>query len=281
MGFATVRTIVTDTVIVIWDRLQAAEMPIPDHDKWTSIADKFFARCDFPLCIGALDGKHVKIKAPPNSGSKYFNYKGHHSVVLMAIADADCKFIVINVGAYGSNSDGGILQDSAFYKLLNSNNLNIPNPTFIPGTNTTVPFVFVADEAFPLSPNMMRPFPRRELTDEKRIFNYRLSRARRQVECAFGILSSMWRILLGTIEVHDTFACHIVKAVCVLHNMILNKEEERIPFISNDELAVEARTRNNDLPACNRRPGNEAIIIRDKFMSYFVSPLGSLPWQNN
>ncbi|GFN98503.1 transposase [Plakobranchus ocellatus] len=105
----------------------------------------------------------------------------------MAIADADCKFIVIDVGAYVSNSDGGIIQDSAFYKLLNSNNLNIPEPTFIPGTNTTVPFVFVADEAFPLSPNMMRPFPRRELTDEKRIFNYRVSRARRQVECAFGI----------------------------------------------------------------------------------------------
>ncbi|GFN93929.1 transposase [Plakobranchus ocellatus] len=189
----------------------------------------------------------------------------------MAIAGADCKFIVIDVGAYGSNSDGGIIQDSAFYKLLNSNNLNIPEPTFIPGTNTTVPFVFVADEAFPLSPNMMRPFPRREVTDEKRIFNYRLSMARRQVECAFGILSSMWRILLGTIEVHDTFACHIVKAVCALYNVILN----------NDELAVEARTRNNDLPACNRRPGNEAMIIRDKFMSYFVSPLGSLPWQNN
>ncbi|GFO41575.1 hypothetical protein PoB_006808000 [Plakobranchus ocellatus] len=120
---------------------------------------------------------------------------------------------VIDVGPYGSNSDGGIIQDSAFYKLLNSNNLNIPELTFTPRTDITVPFVFVAYEAFPFTPNMMRPFHRREVTDEKRIFNYRVSRARRQVKCPFGILSSMWRILLATIEVHNTFACDI-KAVC-------------------------------------------------------------------
>ena len=65
----------------------------------------------------------------------------------------------------------------------------------------------------------MRPSPRRELADEKTIFNYRLSRARRQVECAFGILSSMWRILLATIEVHDPFACDIVKEVYVSYTI--------------------------------------------------------------
>lgn len=281
MGVTTIRIIVNETVKVIWDKLQAIEMPIPDENKWTSIAENFFARCDFPLCLGAIDGKHIKIKAPPNSGSKYFNYKGHHSVVLMAVADADCKFTVVDVGAYGSNSDGGIFQDSAFYKLVLSKKLNIPQPSTIPGTDITVPFVFVADEAFPLSSNIMRPFPRRELTDDKRAFNYRLSRARRQVECAFGILSSMWRILLGTIEVHDAFACDIVKAVCVLHNMILNKEEERIPHIAMDDIEVQERTPTNAIPICNRRPANDAMIIRDRFMSYFVSPNGSLPWQNN
>ena len=54
----------------------------------------------------------------------------------------------MDVGAYGSNSDGSIIQDSAFYKLLKSNKLNIPEPKTIPGTDITVPFVFVADEAF-------------------------------------------------------------------------------------------------------------------------------------
>ena len=122
MGYSTVRTIVKDTVIFIWNKLQAREMPIPNEQKWISIADKFFARCDYPSCLGAIDGKHIKIKAPPNSGSKYYNYKGHHSVVLLAIADADCRYIIVDVGAYGSNSDGGIIQDSAFTSCSNQTN---------------------------------------------------------------------------------------------------------------------------------------------------------------
>ena len=83
---------------------------------------------------------------------------------------------------------------------------------------------------------------------------------------------------LGTIKVHYTFACDIVKAMCVLHNMILNKEEDRrIPPTSFDDVVTEATIHTIDLSAYNRRPRNEAMVIRDKFMSYFVSPVGSLP----
>lgn len=83
-------------------------------------------------------------------------------------------------------------------------------------------FVLVVDETFPLSYDMLRPLARRELTNEKRMFNYRLSRTRRQVDCAFGnIISSMSRILLRTIEVQDIFASHIINAACALQNMIL------------------------------------------------------------
>ncbi|GFS20270.1 nuclease harbi1, partial [Elysia marginata] len=131
------------------DQITTHRDAVPDEDSWKNIAREFFSEWDFPLCVGAIDGKHIRIKAPRNAGSKYFNYKGFHSVVLMAVSDARGRFIVIDVGAYGSCSDGGIIQDSTFYKLVKADKLNVPKPSAIPGTDIEAPHVFAADEAFP------------------------------------------------------------------------------------------------------------------------------------
>ncbi|XP_018371952.1 PREDICTED: uncharacterized protein LOC108766874 [Trachymyrmex cornetzi] len=111
-------------------------------------------------------------------------------MVLLAICDATYKFTWIDIGQYGSISDGGVWANTEFASNLAAGNIFLPDPTLLPGTNIPFPFVFIGDEAFPLSTHMMRPYPRKKLTDDMRIFNYRLSRARRTIENTFGILTA-------------------------------------------------------------------------------------------
>ena len=278
LGLSTVQGIVKTTVKVLWKRLQPLHMPTPDETTWTKTAEDFYQRWNFPLCVGAIDGKHVQVKAPVHSGSQYYNYKGHYSIVLIAVVDATGKFLVIDVGGYGSCSDGGIFKKSVSFKSLTARKLQLPLPAKIPNTDIQLPHVFVGDEAFALMPNLMRPVPRRSLTDEKRIFNYRLSRARRQVECTFGVVSSVWRIMRKPMEVAAEFAIDIVKAVCVLHNYVQNKEPERITLMQQ---LVQNDNQGERLPSDMGRVANETVTVRNTLMSYFVSSAGSVPWQTD
>jgi hypothetical protein len=99
----------------------------------------------------------------------------------MALVDANYKYLMIDVGAYGSNSDGGIFANCQFGKSWSQNcrGLSIPEDRPLPGSesNLKLPQVIVADEAFSLKHNILRPFPGRNLTQRQRIFNYRLPRA--------------------------------------------------------------------------------------------------------
>ena len=222
VGISTVSSIVPDVATALWDSLVEEFMAVPTTDEWRSIAGRFEERWNFPLCCGALDGKHVVIKAPAHSGSQFYNYKGTFSLVLLAVVDAEYCFRVIDVGGYGRTSDGGILANSAFGAALQSGILQLPADLPLPGADHRgpQPHVFVADEAFPLRKNLMRPFPGRNLARERRVFNYRLSRARMVVENAFGILSSQWRVYRRAFEVNVEVAEKCVKATCVLHNFM-------------------------------------------------------------
>lgn len=110
----------------------------------------------------------------------------------MAVASSDYKFIMVDVGQIGSASDGGVWDNCQFGDAWKRGRVNVPPPKELPGTLEKKEYVMVADEAFPLQTNLMRPFPGRDLnTVVKRRYNYRLSRARRVIENAFGMYVTM------------------------------------------------------------------------------------------
>lgn len=75
VGIETARVAIHVTCRALWDRLKSHFMKVPTQADWIEIASGFAMRWQFPNCLGAVDGKHVAITAPPNSGSLYFNYK--------------------------------------------------------------------------------------------------------------------------------------------------------------------------------------------------------------
>lgn len=91
-------------------------------------------------------------------GSIYYNYKHTHSIVIMAICDGDYKFIYIDAGANGRIADGGIFNKSSFATAMSNGSLHLPAPQPLPGRGVDVPHVNVADDAFAIKPEILKPY---------------------------------------------------------------------------------------------------------------------------
>ncbi|EFN81602.1 hypothetical protein EAI_07579, partial [Harpegnathos saltator] len=117
---------------------------------WKKITAEFEEQWNFPHCIGAIDGKHVAIKCPNHAGSTYYNYKGFHSIVLIAIVSASCRFMLVDVGAQDRHSDGGIFLNSVMGQIFHRDALDIPMPSACSFDRPPLPYMLVADEAFQL-----------------------------------------------------------------------------------------------------------------------------------
>ncbi|XP_064109600.1 putative nuclease HARBI1 [Macrobrachium nipponense] len=144
------------------------------------------------LLCGSLDGKHIAIKKPKGGGSLYFNYKKFHSIVLMALSDAKYKFLFINVGAEGGARDGGTWQKCNLARAIANNRAGLPQDRNLPNDDEPIPFHMVADHASALNTWLMKPYSHQSQDPTERIYGYRLSRACRVLENAFGLLQMRW-----------------------------------------------------------------------------------------
>lgn len=209
----------------------------------------------------------------------------------MAIASAQYKFIMVDIGGEGRHSDGGVFKNSVMGYRFQHNQMYIPAPTPIINEGKAMPYMLVADEAFQLNRFTLRPYPGKTLTNEQRIFNYRLSRARRVVENTFGIMVARWRIFAKPINSSLNTAENIVKACVVMHNYCMDKvgycgrgfADE--PGCNRESIHGEWRNmvQNNSGMAPLRNDGSNthsrfAAAVREDFKNYFLNE-GAVPWQ--
>lgn len=213
----------------------------------------------------------------------------------MGIVDANYNFLYADIGCQGRISDGGVFKNTTFYEKLTIDTLGIPDDTNLPGRPNKVPYVFVADDAFPLHEHIMKPYPGiRENGSKERIFNYRLSRARRVVENTFGILSAVFRILRKPLLLEPSKATIVIQCCIYLHNFLRkNSSTNYMPQGSMDEETDEGTIRLGNwresgkttsflpLNRIGRKSSQNAKTVREEFADYFMTDVGSVPWQNN
>ena len=289
VGYNMVGRIVKQVCGAIYEVLGDDYLQCPtNREDWLAIANGFKVKWNLPHCIGALDGKHFRITKPPGSGSLYHNYKGYFSIVLLAAVDANYEFIWLQCGAEGCASDASIWRSSSLFTALNDpvNVLDLPPATTIAGMTTPLPYFFVADDAFALSPTVMKPYPHHGLSLQQRILNYRLSRGRMVVENAFGILSTRFRIFRREMEVRPQTAEKIVVAACCLHNFLRRKcGSNYMPRSAVDGDNGEPGQWREEAPLHStrdqrsRNPSVAAKMMRLSLQNYFLTPEGEIPQQ--
>ena len=115
-------------------------------------------------------------RSPRSQVSLYFNYKQFFSVVLMALVDSKYQFLWIDVGGVGHQSDAQIYNNSVLKECVDAGTLGIPDPAPLPydDDDHPMPYFFVGDDAFAMRTYMMKPYGRRNLNQQQKIFNYRI-----------------------------------------------------------------------------------------------------------
>ena len=194
------------------------------------------------------------------------------------------------MGCNGRISDGGVFRNSILSRALERNTFNIPDACIPAECETMLPYVIVADDAFPLKTYLVKPYSKRNLQREERICNYRISRARRVVENAFGILASRFRIFLSPINLSPETTTKVVMASCALHNYLRTSSSARYTPPGTTDVdtlhgsITEGNWRSvNNLPSISQQGANtyskDAKQVRDNYCTYFNS-VGKVSWQD-
>ena len=224
VGKSTVIEAVQDVVNGLFEiRNEHIKFPETLAQVTTSI-ETFSELTDLPNVVGAIDGSHVRIKAPVDSAPDYFSRYQQHDFIIQAVVNGKKLFLDFACGYPGSMHDGRVLRRSRIFRKAEQREI-LTTPTVNVSGREIGPYL-VGDSAYPLSPWLMKPFPEGTRDPDEIRFNKELSSARVKVECAFGVLKNRWRILIKRFDSSVDFAIRCAVACAVLHNICLRNGDD-------------------------------------------------------
>ncbi|XP_047477243.1 protein ALP1-like [Penaeus chinensis] len=256
-------------------------------DEWQLVAGDFSSNWNFPMCIGAIDGKRFLVQSQ-NTGPEYCEYKGYHGIIMVALVDANYKFLYVAAEAQGQANAAGFWDHCKLKEYLDKNMLHFPPAAALPSVKEEVPYVILGDDAFPLEDYLMKPYPGQNLSVDKKIFNYRLSCARRVSENAFRILSGKFRVFQRPIQATPANAQSTIFAAVVLHNFL--RIHSRVPLqqelLERENIDSGVSLPHKKVPGIeklediSRKLSSNAETVRDSFKTYFNGE-GKISWQDD
>ena len=183
-------------------------------EDWLQVKSVFCRR--WPGCHG---WKAYSNQMSKGGGSFFHNYKGFHSIVLLALVDGDYKILWVVLGAAGSSSDAQIFKHTNLRHKVEDGSIGFPESECLGIGEPKLNFI-LRDDAFPLKVWLMKPCSRHGLDIKEMVFNYRISWGRRVVENAFGILTSRFRIFQSPMPHEPPVVIKLVMACLVMHNLL-------------------------------------------------------------
>ncbi|XP_071636848.1 putative nuclease HARBI1 isoform X2 [Temnothorax longispinosus] len=179
--------------------------------------EDFLKAKGFPKVIGALDGSHIKIRAPKEDAASYICRKQFHAIHLQAVCNAKSVFTHCYAGHVGSVHDARVFRSSTLARYIEMPNKYFPSDTHI-----------IADAAYAIHPHVIVPFrDNGHLTTFQKNYNFCLSSTRMAIERAFGLLKVRFRILLDCLPLTNIKKIpQVILACCVLHNICILRNDE-------------------------------------------------------
>ena len=225
------------------------------------VTSAFQAKQWMPNCIGAIDGTHVYIAAPPNSiaAADHRNRYKSFSILLQGVVDSKCYFTSVNTGPPGSLHDSAHFKSTELYRKVEEGVMGgfHDDPMTWPAALPFPPYI-VADRGYPLlswciTPYKMSPMGT-PLTHEELWFNRKHSSTRMSVERGFGILKARFKEIGGKSYLKLDFMPTVVHSCCVLHNILLASKDRTL-----DQILAECHLPPLDVDDMPRREEEDAF----------------------